>query len=258
MTVIETDPGSIANLDRVRYPLDAGSTDTDDIAAEGNYDRDPGQKSDRAAQRYLLALHFSIVNLAAFALLGAAYFQGWLGRIVEADVSGLSVAIFVVFLAGLAVCGHKVWTIGCELNCVRNFDPCRRSSATTYLKEVAGGESGSRAISASALRVKIGNWIVVVRHMANSLVLLGLIGTVLGFIIALSGVDPATAQDVRAITPMVTDLIRGMSVALYTTLVGSVLNLWLTVNYRILAGGAAKLATELVALGEANARRRLV
>lgn len=211
--------------------------------------------ADRMSRRYQQVLHFIVVNTAAFALLAAAYFQGWIEIIVKADGSGLSVAIFVVFLAGLGVCGYKIWAISCELNCVRNFDPCRRSWATTYLNEVAGRRSGSRAITASSLRVKIGNWIVVVRYVANSLVLLGLIGTVLGFIIALSGVDPAKAQDVRAVTPMVANLIRGMSVALYTTLVGSVLNLWLSVNYRLLAGGAAKLTTELVALGEANARR---
>jgi hypothetical protein len=38
---------------------------------------------------------------------------------------------------------------------------------------------------------------------------------VIGFIIALSGVDPATAGDVNAIGPMVSALIGGMSVALY-------------------------------------------
>lgn len=217
--------------------------------------QDTHERTERTAQRYQHVLYFSVVNIAAFALLTAAYFQGWIETIVDADGSGLSVAIFVVFLAGLGVCGHKIWAISCELNCVRNFDPCRKSWATTYLKEVAGRGSGSRAITASALRVKIGNRIVVVRHVANSLVLLGLIGTVLGFIIALSGVDPVKAQDVHAVTPMVANLIRGMSVALYTTLVGSVLNLWLSVNYRLLAGGAATLATELVALGEANARR---
>ena len=97
-----------------------------------------------------------------------------------------------------------------------------------------------------------------VRHIANSLVLLGLIGTVIGFVIALSGVDPCAVGDVRNITPMVTNLLQGMSVALYTTLVGAVLNLWLTVNYHILAGGAVKLLTGVVALGEANARLRSV
>ena len=47
-----------------------------------------------------------------------------------------------------------------------------------------------------------------------------------------------------------------MSVALYTTLVGAVLSLWLTINYHILSSGAVRLATDLVALGEANARTR--
>ena len=92
------------------------------------------------------------------------------------------------------------------------------------------------------------------RHIANSLVLLGLIGTVLGFIIALSGIEPGAAASVKAIGPMVSNLIRGMSVALYTTLVGAVLNLWLTVNYNQLARDTVRLVTDLVALGEANAR----
>ena len=170
----------------------------------------------------------------------------------------MSVGIFLVFLGGLAVCARKIWRISTELNCVRNFDPCHRSWATNYLTEVAQRESGSRAITGTALRTRIASRITVVGHVANSLVLLGLIGTVLGFVIALSGVDPAAAGDVRAIAPMVTELIRGMSVALYTTLVGAVLNLWLMVNYHILAGGAVKLATALIALGEANARPRSV
>ena len=189
-------------------------------------------------------------------MLSAAYLQGWIATIVKADGTGLSVAIFGVFLLGLTICARMIWRISTELDCVRNFDPCGRSWAATYLAEVGGRESGSRAITGTALRVRISNRIAVVRHFANSLVLLGLVGTVLGFIIALSGVDPSVAGDVRAITPMVSDLIRGMSVALYTTLVGAVLNLWLTVDFHILASGAAKLATNLIALGEANARYR--
>lgn len=218
----------------------------------------PRYESAGRTQRYLLVLQVAVINLAAGALLGAAYLQGWVGAVLQADNTGLSVAIFLVFLVGLAVCARKIWAISRDLNCVRNFDPCRRSSATVYLAEVSGRGSGSRAITGSALRVRMSSRIAVVRHFANSLVLLGLIGTVLGFIIALSGVDPHAVSDLRAVTPMVTELIRGMSVALYTTLVGAVLNLWLMVNYHFLAAGATRLAADLIALGEANARHRLV
>jgi biopolymer transport protein ExbB/TolQ len=85
-------------------------------------------------------------------------------------------------------------------------------------------------------------------------VFLGLLGTVIGFIMALSGVDAQAAGDVESIAPMVTTLIDGMSVALYTTLVGAVLNIWLMVNYRLLEGGTVTLLTTIVELGERHVR----
>jgi len=85
-------------------------------------------------------------------------------------------------------------------------------------------------------RRAFGGDIMVIRQIANSLVMLGLIGTVIGFVIALSGVDSAAAGDITAITGMVSTLISGIGVALYTTLAGSVFSLWLTVNYNILHG----------------------
>jgi hypothetical protein len=66
-----------------------------------------------------------------------------------------------------------------------------------------------------------------VEWLAQRCFQLGLIGTVLGFIIALSGVDPEQAQNLAATKAMVATLIIGMSTALYTTLLGAPANLWL-------------------------------
>ena len=90
------------------------------------------------------------------------------------------------------------------------------------------------------------NYIGVVRHTANSLVFLGLVGTVIGFIIALSAVDPENSVSVDNVAAMVATLIQGMSIALYTTLLGAVLHLWLLVNYRMLATGAMHLFNAIV------------
>lgn len=207
-----------------------------------------------AAGSYGAVFQFSIFNVAAFALLGAAYMQGWITDIFVADSSRLTIAIFGIFMFGLALCAHKIWRFSRELESVRSYDPSRDSTAMSYLAEVAGRSSGSRRNTASALFAKNAGAVAIVRHIANTLVLLGLIGTVIGFVIALSGVDPAHAEDVAAIAPMVADLIAGMSVALYTTLVGAVLNLWLMVNYHILTGVATKLTAGLIELGETNAR----
>ena len=79
-------------------------------------------------------------------------------------------------------------------------------------------------------------------------------GTVLGFIQALSGVQPDTVGDVAAIPGMVSRLLEGMSTALYTTLVGSALNIWLMLNYRLLEAGSVHLLSRLVERGESDGR----
>ena len=154
---------------------------------------------------------------------------------------------------GGVVCAYRINQTSRELNRAKPFDPLVPSLAAEFLAKSRGRGGDSRAILISTLRLKLSQRIAVVRNTANSLVLLGLIGTVVGFIIALSGVDPAKAGDFNSVAPMVSTLIDGMSTALYTTLVGAVLNVWLMVNYHLLAGGTVKLITALVELGEEHA-----
>ncbi len=203
--------------------------------------------------RYLLLLRFALVNLLGFALLGAAGAQGLVALALAADPTRLVVVIFLVFLAGFGLCAVRVWQTSRELNSARPFDPRARSWAADYLAKLRGRGGDSRAIHASVLRLKLSQRIAVVRQVAGSLVLMGLIGTVVGFIIALSGVDPDKASDFEAAAPMISTLIQGMSTALYTTLVGAVLNLWLMIDYHLLAGGTVKLIGTLTELGEAHA-----
>ncbi|WP_282609447.1 MotA/TolQ/ExbB proton channel family protein [Pelagibius sp. Alg239-R121] len=210
--------------------------------------------SANSPKRHLLVLRFALVNIIAAGLLGAAYHQGLVERAFAADKTYLSVAICFVFLAGLIVCARRVWETSRDLEQVDHFDPLRDSHATLYIASLRGRAGDSRSLLASSLRMKLTHRIAVVRNVANSLVLLGLIGTVVGFIIALSGVDPEQASDVSAITPMVSTLIEGMSTALYTTLVGAILNVWLMINYQLLAAGTVRLITALVEFGESHGR----
>jgi hypothetical protein len=205
---------------------------------------------DPALYSYLLALRFAVINAIALALLGAAWLQGWLTTLVATDSTHLVAAITGVFVVGLAMCARTALQLSGELNQVRARHPRASSRVGAYLASIAGRDGQSRAILASTLKLKLASRLGPVRHVANSLVILGLIGTVVGFIMALSGVDPQTAADVSSIGPMVSTLIDGMSVALYTTLVGAVLNVWLMLNYRVVEGGTVRLLTAIVELGE--------
>jgi hypothetical protein len=211
-------------------------------------------ESDASGWRYLLLLRFAVINLIATALFCAAWIKGWIALILAGDSTHQVLLIAAVFAYGLVRCAGKILVTTVEINQIS--DPTRADSSQVqqYLESIKGHDAQSRAISASALKMKLLSRISSIRHIGNSLVFLGLLGTVIGFIMALSGVDAQTAGDVDAIGPMVTTLIDGMSVALYTTLVGAVLNIWLMINYRLLEGGTVTLLTAIVGLGERHAR----
>jgi len=208
----------------------------------------------RSASRHRLLLRFIAANMAGVALVGAAWARGYVDMMLAADATGLTVTICGVFIAGLILAGHRAWRLSLELSALDAGWAPPESWTASYLAEVRGGDSGARANTAHTHWLRLTAFLAPVRHVANSLVLLGLIGTVIGFIIALSGIEPDSVADVHAISPMVSTLLQGMAVALYTTLVGAGLNLWLSANHHILAGGAAELAVRLSEMAEADAK----
>ena len=203
--------------------------------------------------RYLLIIRFALINIVAVGLLAGAYLQGWLDVALSAYLVELSAVNYLVFLFGLVLCGAKVWRYSVELNNIQAATPDPQSRAGRYLSRTGDVSPESRYIQAEVLRLKLTDHIVVVRNVANSLVLLGLIGTVIGFIIALSGVDPEAASQVENVATMVSTLINGMSVALNKTLVGALLYVWLIVNYGILTSGTVDLIAAIIDMGEARA-----
>jgi len=200
--------------------------------------------------RHLLVLRFALFNIVATGLLAAVYLQGWLDGAMLGYTAWLTSGIGAVFVFGLLLCGMRIWHTNRELNAASQADPPSMSRVGRYLSKVAGRAADSRTISANLLRNRLGNQITIVRQTADSLVFLGLVGTVIGFIVALSGVDPQASTQLDEVAAMVGTLVAGMSIALYTTLVGAVLHVWLMVNYRLLATGISNLFNAIVELGE--------
>ena len=178
-------------------------------------------------------MRFALANVFGFALLVAAWALGYVDMVVRGDDSRISYAIALVFVGGWLFTCRAAVLISRDLNRVRRSNRAFSLEPIENLKDRLSGRVGG------------------VRYIANTLVLLGLIGTVAGFIVALSGVKPDEAGDASAIGPMVATLIHGMSIALYTTLVGSVFALWLMVLHRMLHSAASKLlcAARVIAHG---------
>ena len=203
--------------------------------------------------RFLLLFRFLLINGTGLVLLGAVWMQGWVDRILAADDTHICKLIFALFVVGVVWTGQQVLMLSRELNALERWPIGADARSTEVLRAMRGRDGHTRAALAGALRLKLAQRIGRVRHMASTLVLLGLIGTIVGFVIALSGVDQAAVTDAAAIGPMVATLLHGMAMALFKTLVGSVLNVWLMVDYRLLEAGATHLLTHVIEQGERDA-----
>jgi hypothetical protein len=208
----------------------------------------------RATWRWMIAFRFLLINMVGLALVAAAWAAGLLDPVFATDTTHLVKLIVAVFVLGLVWAAQRAFMLARELNALDQPLPMAESRVGQWLQQTAGSDAASRSNLAAVLKLKIAHRIASVRHVAATLVLLGLIGTVLGFIQALSGVQPDAVGDVAAIPGMVSRLLGGMATALYTTLVGSVLNNWLMLNYRLLEAGSVHLLARLVERGERHGR----
>ena len=86
--------------------------------------------------KYLLLLRFGLVNLVAFALLGAAWAQGLVAKVINADVTNMVVLICAIFLIGLILAGYRLWKVSKQLNAAYNYNPEERSRAADFLKKL--------------------------------------------------------------------------------------------------------------------------
>ena len=73
-----------------------------------------------------------------------------------------------------------------------------------------------------------------VEWLATHVVRIGLLGTVVGLIIAFSAAKAGGSADLSEIKPMIAAVVDGMYVSLYATLLGIATNLWLKINLRLL------------------------
>ena len=85
-----------------------------------------------------------------------------------------------------------------------------------------------------------GGWLV-----ADTMLKLGLLGTVIGFIVMLGAVASLENYDVTTMQGLLTSMSGGMRIALYTTLSGMIAALLLAVQYQYLGRRADGLIAEI-------------
>ena len=200
--------------------------------------------------KYLLILRYSLINLVGLVFLFVLITQGYVTKAIKADITNMVIVILTLFAIGFILAAYRTFWLSKELNYSFLKILPNHSLAKEFLQSSKKLDASSRNNLAASLRIKLSSKINYIKFMANTLVILGLIGTVIGFIIALSGVDGSVSSNPEEVSKMVSTLIQGMSVALYTTLVGSICSVWLNVCYQIMSTGATNLLSKIIELGE--------
>ena len=200
--------------------------------------------------KYLLILRYSLINLVGLVFLFVLITQGYVSKAIKADITNMVIVILALFLVGFILAAYRTFWLSRELNYSYLKVLPLNSLAKDFLHNSKKLDASSRNNLAASLRIKLSSKINYIKFMANTLVILGLIGTVIGFIIALSGVDGSVSSNPEEVSKMVSTLIQGMSVALYTTLVGSICSVWLNICYQIMSTGANNLLSKIIELGE--------
>ena len=93
--------------------------------------------------------------------------------------------------------------------------------------------------------------------LADLMIRLGLLGTVIGFIFMLGSVAQVPSVDVKVLQQLLTDMSGGMRVALYTTLTGLGAGILLGFQYRLLDGAVDHLMAEIIELSEVHVTAEL-
>jgi biopolymer transport protein ExbB/TolQ len=200
--------------------------------------------------KYLLILRYSLINLVGLIFLFVLITQGYVTKAIKADITNMVIVILTLFAVGFILAAYRTLWLSRELNYSFFKILPNHSLAKDFLQSSKKLDASSRNNLATSLRIKLSSKINYIKFMANTLVILGLIGTVIGFIIALSGVDGSVSSNPEEVSKMVSTLIQGMSVALYTTLVGSICSVWLNICYQIMSTGANNLLSKIIELGE--------
>jgi hypothetical protein len=122
-------------------------------------------------------------TIVGMALVAAVWANGWLDDMVATDRCHLVKLNVGVFVVGLAICGNRIVKLSQDLNELKKNGSRPGSRVTMYRRAIAGKGSQSRALIAEALKMKFGVRPGSIRHLANTIGLIGLIGTLVGSVL---------------------------------------------------------------------------
>jgi hypothetical protein len=174
---------------------------------------------------------FTAINIFGFALLGAAFFQGWISQIYSGDTSNVTVIIAFTFLCAMVASVIKA----IALNNLWNWLDDKNEWLMSKIK----------GASLEALGLRLSSTIEIIHHLAVILLLMGISGTMIGIIMALKSTEAFATSDQASMVVAILLLFKGVYVKFYASLVGIVFHGWILTNYYMLKTHSRRLLARM-------------
>lgn len=210
-----------------------------------------------------LSFHLWLLIAAAsvFAFFVAAT-SGGLAFVIEHDLTFISDAVMVIFLATTVFCGVRAWRLSRELIVVqrlaaRSSAPLNRSDAAfveqswvaSFLKQAAvGGKPETREQLISVLTDKLRGLHEIGWFVTETMTKLGLLGTVIGFLVMLTALVGSNQLELTAMQSILRDMASGMGIKIIATVVGLLTNIVLALQWLMLDRCADKVLSGAIYL----------
>ena len=180
---------------------------------------------------------------------------GLIGQLVEKDITYLSSVILFLFFIFTLYLGFASWQLSHQLTLAQNYQneqsppsswAAEHITLLNWQRQQSNNESEpllARLIE-KIHRGHVNGW-----FFSDVLMRLGLIGTVIGFVLMLSTVFQLKDNDIQALQQLLGTMGSGMQVALYTTLSGLGCGLLISFQCQWLDRCADSLVSKIIELG---------
>ena len=169
-----------------------------------------------------------ILIICTFYLL---FFYGFISELFKNDISFISPIILFIFIISTIFVGYHVNLLQISINVLKassndlNVQTISQTRQHNYylicicdLFKLSNVSNSSNMLE--LLELKISKYLRILSFIVDLLIRLGLVGTVIGFILMLQSVTLIENFDINLMQDLMKNMSAGMMVALYTTLTG--------------------------------------
>jgi len=195
----------------------------------------------RTHRIFLLAMILS--GLIAFGAT-VAWREGLILAALESDSSRLTWLILLIYLLGSVRWLYLAYDISCKRSSLALGEPTRRSEGMDQILLSQESKVEAQAqLDVFADRLSKRN--VSGRFLADLLLRLGLLGTIVGFILMLLPIGNIQDFDINLVQQLMIQMSAGMAVALYTTLSGLITSTLMKLQYLLVDDALVDLIHDL-------------